>query len=50
MNIRVETTLTSLFSLKDNHPTLHKGNMGDVLPLGGLERIQEGILEPPPWS
>jgi hypothetical protein len=50
MNIRARTTYTTSTFPKDNRPTLHKGDKGDVLALGRLERIQEGIWKSPPWS
>jgi len=50
MNIRARTTYTTSIFSKGNRPTLHKGDKGDVLPIGGLERIQEGPRKPPPWS
>jgi len=34
---------------KDNRPTLHKGDAGDFVPIGEIERIQNGNQSPPLW-
>jgi len=36
-------------SRMDYRPTLHKGDMGDFVPIGEIERIQNGTHSPPPW-
>jgi len=48
MTIRARTTIPSSLFPKDNRPTLHQGDKGDLLPFEALAMIQAGNLDPPP--